>query len=60
MKTFLSRAVTQDDIEASRHSNDQLVHFFVGMAAALSTARDIVKVIDALNVEWDMPAPLQM
>jgi hypothetical protein len=58
MKTLLLRAIVQDHIEASRKRNNKLVQIFVSMAAALGSARNVVKIINTLDVKGDMASPL--
>lgn len=56
MEALLFGAVVQHHVEAARHGDDQLAQFLVRMAAALRTARHIVEVIDARDVEGDVIA----
>jgi hypothetical protein len=51
MKSFLLGAVIQDDVETSRHCDDQLAHFLVRVPAALSSTRNVVKVVDPPDFE---------
>ncbi len=58
MITFRLPSVVKHDVKCPRHCNDKLMEVFVGMPASLRTARHVVKVIGALDVEWNMIAAL--
>ncbi len=54
METVFAGTAIQDDIEASRHSDDKLVKVLVRMTAALGPARHIVEIVDSLDFERHM------
>lgn len=55
MKAAFFCAVVQNHIEASRKSNDELVEILVCMPAALGASGYVVKIIDAFDIEGDVP-----
>ena len=55
MKALSLFTVIQNHIETSRERNDQLVQILVGMAAALSPAGNIVKVVNAFDFKGYVP-----
>ena len=55
MKSSLLFAVVQNHIETARHCNYELVQTFVCVTAALSATRNIVKVIDTLDLKGHVP-----
>ena len=54
MKGPALAAVINVEIERTRHGDDQLLQLLVGMTAAFCAAGNVVKIIDALNVEGDV------
>lgn len=58
MVAFFGPTVIYDDIKATRHRDDELFEFFMGMAATFCPARNIVEVVDAFDFEGCMPVAL--
>ena len=58
MKFFALPSVVQGDIKATRHRNNDLMQILVSMRPAIGTAWNIVGVINPLDIEWDVIAPL--
>lgn len=58
MDALLVLPVVDDDVEAARHGDDELLQPLVRMTAALRATRHVVKVVHALDVEWNMAAAL--
>jgi len=56
MEAFLLSAVVQNHVETARHRNDQLVQILVRVPAALGPAGNVIKIVNALDLEGDMPA----
>jgi pyruvate/oxaloacetate carboxyltransferase len=46
------------NIKASRHRNYELVERFVGMSGAQRSTRNVIQVINALNIKRNMPIAL--
>jgi len=55
MKALLLFAIKQNHIKTSRKRNDELVQIPVCMAAALGSARYVVKIINAFDLKGHMP-----
>ena len=55
MKALLLSAVIQNHIKTSRKRNDKLMQIFVGVSAALGSAGNIIKIVNALDVKGHMP-----
>ena len=58
MKPLPLAAVIQNHIKTSRKRNDQLMQIFVGVPAALRSAGNVIKIVNALDVKGHMPAAL--
>ena len=54
MKTLLLRAVVQNHIKTSRHRNNKLVQTPVCVPTALRAARNVIKIINALDLKGYM------
>ena len=54
MKTLLLRAVIQNHVKTSRHRNNELVQSPVCMPTALRAARNVIKIINALDLKGYM------
>jgi len=54
MEASFFRAVVQNHIKTTRKRNDELVQTFVRVAAALGSAGNVVKIINALDLEGYM------
>src|ERR1700687_4598401 len=54
MKPLLLRAVIQNHIKTSRQRNDKLVQTLVCVAAALRSAWNIIKIVNALDLKGYM------
>ena len=46
------------DVKASRHGDQELGQFLMGVTAPFGSAGDVVEVIDSLDLERDMPPAL--
>mgnify|MGYP003308618388 CR=1 FL=1 len=55
---YAGETVVQNDIEAATSGNDQLTELTVGMPPAGGSARDIVQVINALDIKGNELSPL--
>ena len=55
MEALLLFAVIQNHVKTPRKRNDQLVKILVRMTAAGRSARNIVEIVDALDVKGHMP-----
>lgn len=51
MEPLFVAAVVQHDIEASRHRHDQLLKFLVRMATAFGTSRNVVEIVNPLDLK---------
>lgn len=56
MEAFFLSAVVQNHVETSRHRDDKLMQILVRVAAAFGPAGNVIKIIDALDFKWNMPA----
>ena len=57
MKSFLLLTVIQDHIETARHGNDELMQTLVCVSAALGPARNVVEIIDPLDLKGHVSLP---
>ena len=58
MKPFLFLAVVQNHIKTARHRNDKLMQILVCVPAAFSSAGNIVKIVNALDLKRYMSPTL--
>jgi hypothetical protein len=56
VKPLLFFTIVDDDIEASRHRNEELVAGLERMSSTVGTSRNIVEVKHSLDVEGNVPA----
>ena len=56
--TLLVVAVIKDDIKTPGRGNNELVQGLVRQTAAVRTARDVVKAVDPIDIEGNMPGVL--
>jgi hypothetical protein len=58
MESLFVTAVVEHDVESAGDGNDELIEVFVRMASPLGASRDIVEIVDALDVKGDVVATL--
>jgi hypothetical protein len=54
MKSLLVKPVVQDHVEAARHRDDHLMQVFMGMGSAVGPPRNVVGVVDPLDLKRKM------
>jgi hypothetical protein len=55
MKALLLLTVIQNHIKTSRKRDDQLVQVFVCVTTPLGSPGNVVEIINALDLKWNMP-----
>ena len=55
MEPFLPMTVIQNDVEAARHRNDELMKLLVSVSTSLSTTRYIIEIINPFDIEGYVP-----
>lgn len=56
MKHTAFATIVEVYIETTRNSDQNLLKLFVAVARPRCASRDVVQIVDALNVEWDLAA----
>jgi hypothetical protein len=51
---LVSSTIIKVDVKAARHCDDELVEFLVAVASTLGSTRNIIEIINSLDVEWNM------
>lgn len=55
MILFLRAAVVKFDVKAAGHCDHQLLECLMSVSRARRASRHVVQIIDALDLEWQMP-----
>lgn len=55
VEAFFLSAVVQNHVETSRHRNDKLMQMLMSVTAALGSAGNVIKIVNALDFKGDMP-----
>lgn len=58
MKPLFIFPVIEQNIKAARHTDHKLMQILVRMFAAIRSTRDIIKIVDSLDIKWDVIAAL--
>jgi hypothetical protein len=58
MESFPVLPVIDNHIKTAGHGNDELLQFHVPVSTPLGASRHVIEIINALDLEGDMPATL--